>query len=381
MKNGYIMLAYLALAAGCGKPEEAASVEPVAAAAAVTVSAESRGLAWLAAQQREDGLFSSEEYPAMTALAMQALAASGDAQYAPNVDRAVAAILRYVQPDGGIYKDIPGRKGGGLSSYNTSICMTALASLKRPDLTPVLLNARAFIAGTQELEDAIFKGGFGYDRAQGRAYADITNTSFALEAMHATAALEDNRPASQGRVDIDWDAALAFLEGVQNGADTGEENAGGFFYTHNDPKGGSQTNSVATADGETEQRVILRSYGSVTYEGMLAMIYCQLDRTDPRVVSALDWATRYWTLDENSKNGDQGLYFYYNVLARALAAAKVPVLKSPTLGDIHWQAALTQKLHSLQHPDGYWVNDHARFMENDPILVTAYTLLALFSAQ
>jgi len=32
---------------------------------------------------------------------------------------------------------------------------------------------------------------------------------------------------------------------------------------------------------------------------------------------------------------------------------------------------------SLQKPDGSWVNENNRWWENDPVLVTAYSLLAL----
>jgi squalene-hopene/tetraprenyl-beta-curcumene cyclase len=32
---------------------------------------------------------------------------------------------------------------------------------------------------------------------------------------------------------------------------------------------------------------------------------------------------------------------------------------------------------SLQRPDGSWANDNNRFWENDPVLATAYSLLAL----
>jgi len=41
-----------------------------------------------------------------------------------------------------------------------------------------------------------------------------------------------------------------------------------------------------------------------------------------------------------------------------------------------WRAELVAKLASLQKPDGSWVGDK-RWMEDDPILVTAYAVLAL----
>jgi len=330
---------------------------------------------WLAAQQREDGSFSNTDFPAITAFAMQALHISNNPRYTPNIDKAVAFILTHVQPDGGIYTPIPNRRGGGLSNYNTAICMTALASLKRPELTPVLLNARTFMEASQELDDEIFGGGFGYDNNNDRAYSDITNTSYALEAMRITQGLEDHRPAGQKKADINWEAALRFVEGLQNSSDTGDHNAGGFHYTYNDARWGVETNTVQTVDGP-EERIVFRSFGSVTYQGLLSMIHCQLSPRDPRVISALDWAARHWTLEENPGAGVQGVYFFYNVMARALSAAQTDEIETPD-GLIAWRTELSEKLKTLQLPDGEWLNENARFMENDPVLVTAYVLIAL----
>jgi len=56
------------------------------------------------------------------------------------------------------------------------------------------------------------------------------------------------------------------------------------------------------AGGETNPatgRVTLRSYGSISYAGLLSYIYAQLKRDDPRVVAALDWLKANYTLDEN----------------------------------------------------------------------------------
>jgi squalene-hopene/tetraprenyl-beta-curcumene cyclase len=36
-----------------------------------------------------------------------------------------------------------------------------------------------------------------------------------------------------------------------------------------------------------------------------------------------------------------------------------------------------KKLVSLQKFDGYWMNDNGRWWENDPVLCTTYSLLAL----
>lgn len=371
-------LSILALLAGAQFPSRAGEQDGAASATREPVAT---GLAWLAAQQREDGSFSQAQFPALTGLALWALAESGQAAYAPNIDKAVAFLRGNVRPDGGIYQVVPGRKGGGLPTYNTSICLTALHATGKADLAPVILGARSYLASAQETKDPTFKGGFGYDAPNDRPYADLMNTHFAVEAMRRTQGTEDLRPAGTARADINWEAALAFLDGLQNKAETGPGNAGGFFYTHNDPKAGSDSLTVQTAAG-TEERVVLRSYGSMTYAGLLGLVHCRLTRQDPRVVSALDWASRHWSLDENPGMGTQGLFFFYNVMARSLQASGIGRIERPDGADpVDWRQALSAKLASLQREDGSWVNENGRFWENDPVLATAYALIALQAAK
>lgn len=362
------------LGMACARPASAAAT-PAADAEAVL----RRGAAWLAVRQREDGSFSQPEFPALTGLALWALAGSGLPGYEAPIRRAADYLAGCAQPDGGIYRPIPGRKGGGLATYNTAICLTALHVAGRQDLAPMLLAARDFLAAAQETEDPLFRGGFGYDRANERPYADLMNTHFALEAMRRTEALEEARPAGRPRADLRWEAALAFVEGLQNPAGTGPDNAGGFFYTHNDPKAGTATVAVRTAAG-MEERVVLRSYGSITYAGLLALVHCRLTRDDPRVRSALDWAARHWSLEENPGMGDQGLFFFYNVLGRSLDASGARTLERPQAPAVDWRSELLAKLAALQQDDGSWVNANGRFWENDPVLATAYALIAAQAA-
>jgi squalene-hopene/tetraprenyl-beta-curcumene cyclase len=49
---------------------------------------------------------------------------------------------------------------------------------------------------------------------------------------------------------------------------------------------------------------------------------------------------------------------------------------------VYWRPELVKKLLSLQKIDpktghGYWVNANGRFWESDPVLVTAYSVIAL----
>ena len=331
-----------------------------------------RGLDWLQKNQTTNGCWSNAQFPALTALPLWAVCGARDPGRTAMADKATAFILSCVQTNGGIYVDIPGRRGGGLANYNTAICLTALHATGRKDLTRTILDARAFVAGSQHLGDDVYAGGFGYDRETKRAYTDLDNTMFAMEAMRRTQGFEDLRPAGEKRVDVDWKAALSYVSKLQNPAAAGTNDAGGFAYNPDDAKAGLVTNAAG--------KVFLRSFGSITYAGLLSLVYAEVSRADPRVQSAVDFAARHWTLDENPGMGSQGLYFYYDVMGRALAAARLDAVPRAGGAEIRWREELARKMIALQRPDGAWANADNRFWENDPALATAYALVALENA-
>jgi squalene-hopene/tetraprenyl-beta-curcumene cyclase len=332
-----------------------------------------RGLDWLQAQQQEGGSWSDTNFPALTALPAWAFARATHPKRDAVLDKAVAFLLTCVQEDGGIYREVPGRKGGGLSNYNTAICMTALHATGRPALVPVVQRARAFVAGAQFMGDDVYKGGFGYDRQTGRAYTDLLNTYYTMQAMKLTAGVEDLRDKSQPRADINWTGAVAFVEKMQNAPESGDE-AGGFVYNPTDPKAGTVTNASGA--------IHFRSYGSITYAGMLALIYADVPRDDPRVVSAFDWCARHWSLEENPGMGTDGLFFFFSVLTRSLSACGRDLIPREGAEPVNWKVEVARKLVSLQKVDpatgqGYWENTNGRYWENNPVLVTSYALHAL----
>lgn len=363
-------------AAPAARPEADAAKAALADAAPTADAKASlaRAAAWIAAQQKDDGSFSNPKHPGLSAVALWALVGADDPAYAPAIAKASDWLLSRAQPDGGIYQPVPGRAGGGLSTYNTALALSALSFTRRTDeaFVAAVLKARTFLAESQLEGDDQFAGGFGYDKAAPHRYADLNNTAFAIDAMRRTQSYEDMRPAGEKKADIDWEAALAYAESLHNGAGAGD-NAGGFAYSHADAKAG-------TEKGE-DGKVVLRSYGSITYSGLESLVYCRLDRADPRVQSTLDWASRHWTVDENPGVGDQGLYFFYDILSRALTAAGIDSI--PRSGDaagqppIDWRAELVAKLVSLQRDDGSFVNANGRFWENDPVLATSYSAVSL----
>lgn len=333
-----------------------------------------RGLAWLAAHQKEDGSWSNGSFPALTALPVWAMLRSGNPGYKAAIDRGLAYITSCARDDGGIYRHVEGRKGGGLSNYNTAICMTVLHAANGPALNHYVLRAREFIAGAQHFGDDVYRGGFGYDRDTGRAYTDLLNTFYSVQAMRLTADAEDRRNPAEKRVDLDWAETTKYIERMQNRGGAGADNDGGFFYNPSDPKAGATTNKAGV--------VVFRSYGSMTYVGLLGLLYADVSRDDPRVRSAFDWSARHWSLDENPGMGKQGLFFFYNVLSRALSAYGQNLVPRAKGAPLDWRRAVADRLVSLQKTDphtghGYWVNESARFWESNTVLVTAYALLSL----
>lgn len=323
-----------------------------------------KGMQYLEAAQRPDGSFSDAQMPALTALPLWALTRGGRGGSAVCTN-AAKFVLSTQRKDGGFYVPKPGRGSSGLGNYNTSVCVSALYEA---GLAPMqaILDARTYIASTQLTGDDTMAGGFGYDRANRRRYADLNNTVYAVDAMRRTEGAEDFRPKNQKRADLNWEAALKFVEKLQSKEG---EDKGGFAYNTRTPQGGISTNATG--------KVRLNAYGSMTYAGVLALVHAKLDPSDARVKSALDFAAKHWTLDENPGMGAQGLYYYYDILSRSLAASRVGIIRAPDGKEIDWRNQLAAKLLSLQRPDGSWVNDNNRFWENDPVLVTAFAVLAL----
>ena len=351
-KNFFALVAVL-----CGLVASAGQKEDIAAAVA-------RGVAYLQSRQAEDGHFSDAQMPALTALPLWAFVSGGQGA-TEGARKAAAFVLKTQRPDGGFYVPKPGRGGSGLGNYNTSVCMSALFESGLAP-TKAILDARTYIAGSQLTGDDTLAGGFGYDRASRRRYADLSNTSYALDAMRRTEKAEDFRPKGQARADVNWEQAVRFVEKLQEREGA---NAGGAAYNHRTAQAGTSTNATG--------RVQLRAYGSMSYAAVLSMCHAKLTKGDPRVRSALAYCSKFWTVEENPGMGTQGLYYYYDILARALAVAGVDELEQPDGRKVNWRAELAAKLLSLQRADGSWANDNNRFWENDPVLATSFAILTL----
>jgi squalene-hopene/tetraprenyl-beta-curcumene cyclase len=333
-----------------------------------------KGRAWLEARQNTNGWWSSPDHPALTALVLTALIGPTPEQAASsNMDRGYAFLLSCARPDGGIYKE-------ELQSYNTSVVLSALALRNRPSDQAVIQNARRYLIGLQVGDAQLgetnspFGGGIGYGGTEKRP--DLSNTMLVLEALHHSR--PPARDANGAKApDLNWKAALQFVQNCQNlpgyntqaWASDDPQNKGGFIYAPGRSNAG-QTNLPSG-------RVALRSYGSMSYAGLLSYIYADLKSDDPRVIAALDWLRGNYTVEENPGMGPQGLYYYYMLMAKALTFAGVDTLESKDGRQINWREELTLKLINLQKADGSWANDNGRWWEKDPVLDTAYVVTAM----
>ena len=181
----------------------------------------------------------------------------------------------------------------------------------------------------------------------------------------------ESTPSGQAKNGNVWDRAILFLQRCQNHKGSNDQpwalEDGGFIYA---------TEPESKVEGNPTQ-----SYGTMTYAGLLSFIYSKVSKEDPRVQAAYRWIQERYTLEENPMMGAQGLYYGYHTMAKALAAMGGDTIKDGQ-GRVHrWREELVEKLVSLQHVDGYWVNTGSkRWLEDNQELVTVYTLLALQQA-
>jgi squalene-hopene/tetraprenyl-beta-curcumene cyclase len=332
-----------------------------------------KGLGWLAKNQQPAGNWAQPEYPALTALALTAF--QGDpsgfykTRYQQNIAIGYDFLIKNAKPDGGIY-------GKDLANYNTAIAMTALQVANNPAYETLLKNGRTFIIGLQDdfgekgMGDDPLDGGIGYGGSY--KHSDLANTTYALEALYYTRYLK-----GEEGTDLNWQAALQFISRTQNLTATNDQpwasddlqNKGGFIYFPGDSK--------VKEPSQTGDKVALRSYGSMSYAGLLSMIYAQVDNDDPRVKAVIAWLSRNYSLDENPGMGQEGLFFYFHTMAKALSAAGVKTLVLADGTKIDWRQDLAHKLLDLQRADGSWANENGRWWEKDPNLVTCYATIAL----
>ena len=250
-----------------------------------------RGARFLYKNQNPAGWWSSSELPALTALALVALEMSEvaklDAKYGSERRRALDFIAGSAKPDGSIHR-------GQLVNYNTACSLMALSLADEPRFRPLILKARAYIAdsqidlGEKDKMDDYHDGGVGYNSKYD--HSDMNNTLMAIEAMRMSelALRRPDKPDQPLESDLDWKALEHFLASCQNlpersnnpSLSSSAEDRGGFIYHPGESKAGEVVD-------EQTRRLALRSYGSISYAGMMSFAYARIGRDDERVKAVI----------------------------------------------------------------------------------------------
>lgn len=324
-------------------------------------------------------------FPAITGLVVNALMLDPDADAQGDaISRAVEYLLSQQQDDGGIYDTV-------LPSYNTSISISALSHVDTKRAHKAVEKALEFLLTLQWSDgsdgksagpgaqvvgaDHPYFGGVGYGT---HSRPDASNLAFFLQALD-DAGYEHDGPAVQ--------RAMVFLSRIQMDDQVNDmayakgSKQGGFIYSTGSSEdtagqGESKAGMIEETldDGTSVSR--LRAYGSMTYAGFKSYAYAELDDHDPRVLAARRWIAANYTLDENPGMGPSGFYYYLLVFGRSMDAWDESAIQTAT-GERQWANDLIDRLEGLITEDGSARSIDDRWMESDPVLISAYSLIAL----
>jgi squalene-hopene/tetraprenyl-beta-curcumene cyclase len=324
-----------------------------------------RAVEFLASQQTDDGAISSHLGIGPTALATLGLLRSGRTVADPQVLKGLSYIEQFTQESGGI--NTPGSR---IPIYETCIALVCFKEAnkdKRYD--QVIKSAESFIRGGQWNEirgkdkSDLYYGGAGYG---GKSRPDLSNTAFLIDALKACDAQADDKTIQEALIFV---SRCQNLESEHNTTKfAGKVNDGGFYYT---PVLSKQDEERSTSTGG------LRSYGSMTYSGLKSMIHAGLTKDDPRTKAAFQWIQKNYDVKSNPGMGDAGLFYYYHTFAKTLDVLGIDEVEDAKGVKHDWRRELTEELARRQKPDGSWVNTNTQWMEGDPNLATAFSLLAL----
>lgn len=323
---------------------------------------------YLLARQSEDGGWRSQKYPtyrdgiSLSPLVIKTLLYG---QPGPEGAAAAARGLEFLAPH------MPPAKNKMLFP-NYSLSIAALCFARDPAYKSTQEALVQHLRRQQMVEalgwkpDDLDYGGWGEAKApyhrpkDGRVdpsrAANLSVTLFVLGALRVSGVPAED-PAIQ--------KAQKFVFRCQNFEDGGD---GGFFF--------SPGNLAQNKAGDK------RSYGSMTADGLRALLKTGLKPDHPRVVAARKWLLTHFDPRRNpgefppaQENLREALYYYY---CWSLAHALV---ESGGKQDNEWARPLLEELLSRQHPDGFWANPVDRMTEDEPLVATSMALAAVTLAR
>ena len=438
---------------------------------------------YLVRKQSADGAWRSETYgcfkdgPSLTGLVMSAMffmppstgSGWGPAVMKQSYKRGAGYLVRMVAPEGSIRAGKYGLNFPVLSAASASRVVVLL------ERTPENLAAQQawlrFLRGYQlnaalgwSPSDPEF-GGWGFSLKPPRkpkpgelredfAESNMVATIFAIGAL---------RSAKTPADDPVWKDVLAFVQRCQNYPDTsntkpvilseaknpssekqilrdaqndtsGEKQIprdarndrvgdarfddGGFFFIPTDPL----QNKAGIAGKDSRGRTRFHSYGSMTADGLRALIRCGLPPDHPRVVAARKWLEAHFSVEhvpgvyepDRKVLRDATYYYWCWSVAHALGEMGTGSASGPKATAKHsesagcasgpkatakhsesagyasgpeattkhsqysrWAEALAEELIKRQRPDGSWANRFTDAKEDDPLVATSWAAAVL----
>jgi hypothetical protein len=171
-------------------------------------------------------------------------------------------------------------------------------------------------------------------------------------------------------------AARGFVERCQNFAEPpGPADDGGFFFSPSVP----DSNKAGPVDPSR-----YRSYGSMTADGVRALLRLGAPPEHPRVRAAAAWLERHFDAEKNPGDfaegreirRDSSYYYWAWTASHAMRDLGLTRLRRST-GEIHWAEALATTLLARQRADGSWANPASEMREDDPVVATSFAAAAL----
>jgi hypothetical protein len=315
-----------------------------------------RAAEYLWSQQAADGGFHSATYgllrsgQSLTPFVLGALLDVPESVLAPPgaaVDRALDFIRRHTNAEGALGR--MDESTADYPNYATSLAVATILKSGRPGWESTIATMVAQLRAQQFTEangwkpaDAPF-GGWGMGgpihHPPDAGHVDLSMTRCVLEALRASGI-----PTS----DPLMTKAIVYLERSQN-AD------GGFYF--------STVNLETNKAGETDGQ--LKSYGSATADGLLALRAIGIPESDARIAKAVKWLEEQHQPDRvpGFDPGPReawalGLRFYYaDVISRAMPSLPVQLLP--------------------QNDDGSFRNSNTMVKEDDPLIASAFAVSTL----
>jgi len=333
-----------------------------------------RGTEWLLGRQADDGGWHSETYGSMqagtgcTALVVLALAAAPTAEGGAES----AAICRGVKfltsrpADDGLVVAPDGTRDSPL--YSAALTLLVLAESTDRDHEAVRVRLAEGLKAYQRTErngwrrDETDFGGWGLSRSADRTGrfgpSNVSLTSVVLQALDRA-----------GSLDLAVrDEALLFLDRCRNRSGD-QRYDGGFVFTPRSDEPLNKEGDLVDANGNR----FPRPYLAPSCDGWLARRACgePVDSPESRATLAFIRREARDVPPFAGHGADRGLAFY-TVAARSLVLTRADTSEADGEDGL-WGEELIRR----QRRDGSWSNPDPTMREDDPLIATAFAVLAL----